>query len=312
MQTEVLQEFLVVADYLNFTKAAEELHITQPGLSKHIAALERELGFKLFDRTGQTKLTPEGKHFYVCAQRTLNTLENGIKECKALAQKAAPVKIQWSGQESQLFGDMIRSLKTPFELIKADTCDSLLTLLEEGEVDSVLAYNVDQIPSLSEEIEQGCLASTPLGEEKVVLMMSASNPIASKESIQVSDLDNAETVVAQGKLFDIVVRSVQSLVDDKLNMKIIRDPTGFRVQDLLYRDLDQDIYFVSEKTAEDVKAHRPDVVTFDEIDRHPLAYVTSLVYRANDPNPNVQAFVEEVQALAEGVQTTKDGKEKPQ
>lgn len=60
MNTIQLECFLMVADCLNFTKAAESLKITQPAVSHQIRALEDELGVKLFIRTNKrVSLTKE-------------------------------------------------------------------------------------------------------------------------------------------------------------------------------------------------------------------------------------------------------------
>lgn len=64
MNTTQLECFLAVADTLNFSRAAERLNITQPAVSHQIAALEDELGVKLFHRTSKTvRLTHEGYLF---------------------------------------------------------------------------------------------------------------------------------------------------------------------------------------------------------------------------------------------------------
>ena len=64
MNIDQLQCFLTVADTLNFARAAEQLHVTQPAVTQQIHALERELGVPLFRRTTRTvRITEEGLAF---------------------------------------------------------------------------------------------------------------------------------------------------------------------------------------------------------------------------------------------------------
>lgn len=65
MKLEHLDEFAALALSLNFSNAAKRLHISPSVLSKHIAALEREIGQQLFVRsTTFVELTPAGRRFY--------------------------------------------------------------------------------------------------------------------------------------------------------------------------------------------------------------------------------------------------------
>ena len=61
MNTTQLECFLAVAEHLNFSRASEELKMTQPAVSHQIRMLEEELGVKLFMRTSKNvSLTSEG------------------------------------------------------------------------------------------------------------------------------------------------------------------------------------------------------------------------------------------------------------
>lgn len=51
VRLEALQSFVVLADELHFTRAARRLYLTQPGLSRRISLLERQLGVELLERT---------------------------------------------------------------------------------------------------------------------------------------------------------------------------------------------------------------------------------------------------------------------
>ena len=72
------REFLVLARSANFVKAASELHISQPSLTRHIASLERELGFRLLNRRTMN-LTSAGR-FYLGAISNLITELDEIVE----------------------------------------------------------------------------------------------------------------------------------------------------------------------------------------------------------------------------------------
>lgn len=64
LKIKYLEEFVVLANCLNFSQTAQQLYMTQPVLSRHISALEQELGVKLFRRTTQSvALTQAGEVF---------------------------------------------------------------------------------------------------------------------------------------------------------------------------------------------------------------------------------------------------------
>src|SRR4051794_33232791 len=74
-----LQYFLAVADQLHFTKAAQQLAVTQPTLSHQIAELEAHLSTTLFERTGKSvRLTEAGELFQGHAKRAVQQLDAGI------------------------------------------------------------------------------------------------------------------------------------------------------------------------------------------------------------------------------------------
>ncbi|WGI23825.1 LysR family transcriptional regulator [Halomonas alkaliantarctica] len=77
MDTQSLQAFLAVADTQSFSRAAEQLHLTQPAVSKRIATLESQVGARLFDRIGRRiALTEAGNVLMPQARRILFTVED--------------------------------------------------------------------------------------------------------------------------------------------------------------------------------------------------------------------------------------------
>lgn len=86
MNLEQLRGFVEIARTGRFTGAADRLHLTQPALSRQIAALEHDLGATLFTRgTGGAALTPAGESLLPWARRMLSDAESARRELGELA-----------------------------------------------------------------------------------------------------------------------------------------------------------------------------------------------------------------------------------
>ena len=88
------REFLVLARSANFVKAASELHISQPSLTRHIASLERELGFRLLNRRTMN-LTSAGR-FY------LGAISNLITELDEIVERSLKQAAMWDELKDRL------------------------------------------------------------------------------------------------------------------------------------------------------------------------------------------------------------------
>ena len=87
MELRHLRYFVVTAEELNFTRAAERIGIAQPPLSIQIKALETELGIRLFDRApGKVRLTNSGEVFLEEARAVLDRVAKGVLRCQMSAQ----------------------------------------------------------------------------------------------------------------------------------------------------------------------------------------------------------------------------------
>ncbi len=79
-----LQVFYTVARLLSFTKAAEELHMTQPAVTFQVRQLEEQYNTRLFDRThNRISLTEAGKKVYECAERIFavySEMDNSVRQ----------------------------------------------------------------------------------------------------------------------------------------------------------------------------------------------------------------------------------------
>ena len=88
MDTESLAAFLEIADAGSFSAAARRLHLSQPAISKRIAALEQRLDSRLFDRIGRrVMLTEAGRLLLPYARRVREDLEDGRRALSHLSQQ---------------------------------------------------------------------------------------------------------------------------------------------------------------------------------------------------------------------------------
>jgi LysR family tcuABC transcriptional regulator len=81
-----IRAVIAVCEEGSFTRAADRENATQSGISQHIAAVERALGVRLFERTtGGVKATPAGMRYYRRCVEAVGTLQAASEEMRALA-----------------------------------------------------------------------------------------------------------------------------------------------------------------------------------------------------------------------------------
>ncbi|WP_234058018.1 LysR family transcriptional regulator [Microbacterium sp. NFH-22A-Y] len=86
MELRQLRYFAMLAEELHFRRAAERLHIAQPGLSQQIRALEREMGVDLFTREGGVALTPAGVALAAEAAGLINRFDLLIERTRSVGK----------------------------------------------------------------------------------------------------------------------------------------------------------------------------------------------------------------------------------
>lgn len=183
-----IEYFLTVARTLNFTKASEELYVTQPAISRQIYALEKELGFTLFDRsTRTTKLTAAGSLFNEFFQKyrtELNTVKHRAREANTEKLGSVAVGCLESWNLSAFFPKVLGIFRTEYPNIQ-------LQLESRGIKGLVLALKNEQIDvaiTLDDSLKDvSGIQVRELTRIPSVILYSASHPLAGKVGIQPSD-----------------------------------------------------------------------------------------------------------------------------
>ncbi|GAA4850457.1 LysR family transcriptional regulator [Algivirga pacifica] len=156
MELRHLHYFITVAETLNFTKAAEKLHISQPPLSRQIKELEVHLNARLFDRNNKkVALTHAGKYFYKEIKRYLEQLERIKIQTEKIANNVSgEFRISYiSSTFSSIIPELIAHLRMKFpyvhfKLFEAPTLKQVADL-SSGKLD----FGIIRSPLYSSEIK---------------------------------------------------------------------------------------------------------------------------------------------------------------
>ena len=155
MELSLLREFIVLSQTLNYTKAAEILHLTQPTLSKHIVAMEKELGCSLLERDRRrVELTESGNVFAAAALQMVDTYDDAKQRIHDI-QTLTPLKVNGIMSDSAIAS--ITSIAATFLDAEGEAPASYNSLndtnyleqLVEGDADILLAYaELDKLDNL--------------------------------------------------------------------------------------------------------------------------------------------------------------------
>lgn len=194
MAVEQFEEFLELARCLNYTEAAENLHMTQPALSKHIAALEKEFDAPLFQRDKRSvRITQAGRVLAGASTQIVDAYRKA-KDDIALLNKRKIVRI-----DGIIYDPIITSIMGVASAIGTQLNNlsfinehngsaDLFETLENGDIDIAISYRP------KEELEQRGLDFLPLSRSHFVAIVDKSNPIAARESITMDDLKDQRLI----------------------------------------------------------------------------------------------------------------------
>ena len=169
MDFKRLKYFLAVAEELHFGRAAERLDMAQPPLSRQIAALEADLGVKLFDRSrSQIRLTQAGAVLEEHARAILDRLDAAYRATRLVGSGAAGVlRVAFVGSASHgVLPSLIKSYRSHF----ADV-ELVLSAMNNAELERALIQKEIDIAVARPELGDETFRSQLLCEEPVILAL---------------------------------------------------------------------------------------------------------------------------------------------
>jgi DNA-binding transcriptional LysR family regulator len=182
-----LRYFTAVAEELNFSRAAERLHMAQPPLSAAIRQLEQEIGTQLLLRTTrEVRLTDAGHILLDGARRTLAELERATSDAqRAGAGELGRVRVafSWSARFQTLpaIGRAFRASHPDVTLLSEEMWNArMLPALRSGTIDVAVSL----CPEIASDFSYETIRS-----ESLVALLSATHPLAGEHALELKALE---------------------------------------------------------------------------------------------------------------------------
>lgn len=195
MNYQHLVYFKTVAELQHYTKAADQLCMTQPALTKAIQGLESEIGAKLFQKSGRNAvLTKYGKIFYEYVQRSINEVNAGIEA----------VQHQIDIDSNRIFITALNSMYQnylPEKIIRFRRMYPNCTFASEFKYSTAVLNDVLSgrselgiCSNFETEGKYAPLEKHMLYQEPICLIAPRDHPLAKKKLVSIPDLKNEKFV----------------------------------------------------------------------------------------------------------------------
>ena len=194
MNIQQIKYAVEIARLGSINRAAEELYVGQPNLSRYIRELESELGIAIFKRTHKGIVpTPEGETFLRYGQQILSQIDDLEKLYKGdvRPRQKFSISVPRASYIADAFVQFSRSIDTnPAEIcyMETNTQQTLRNLLETDYHLGIIRYAAEDEDYFRNMLEDKGLVRELTTDFSYVLIMNRNSPIAEKEEILYSDL----------------------------------------------------------------------------------------------------------------------------
>ncbi len=194
MDTQLLQAFAAVAETGSFSTAAEQMHLTQPAISKRIALLENQLDCSLFDRAGrQITLTEAGRTLLPHAQSVLQELRAAKRHIQDLRGGVTGLLTMGISHHMglhrlppvlQQFTEQYPDVRLDIDFLDSEEAYERVLL---GEVElGVITLAPEAKPSLQQ---------TPIWKDELVVTVARNHPLASQQRVSARTLSHYRAIL---------------------------------------------------------------------------------------------------------------------
>ena len=207
MELRQLEYFLKCAEKGSLTRAAEELYTTQPHVSQVIRALERELGVKLFRRTGAgIVLTEDGERIRFYAQNTVKNASLLRETASDRSGETLRIAANPSSRLAYLAGEFFCTQTGAAAALQYTECsiEQMMELLQHRQYDlGFLFMPENKRAAFAHLAERRHLYYTPLLRSDLVLHCGAASPFYGRERVAPEELHGCECIQMEDDFFSV-------------------------------------------------------------------------------------------------------------
>ncbi len=229
MNISFLREFIVLAKCLNYSVAANYLFIAQPALSRHIALIEEEVGFRLFDRnTRRVTLTKYGEIFLRDATNIISSYDKAIEEMRIVKNEFEDTLnigfLNWT--INNLIAPLTMEFKKLYPRIRLNFVSyeyyEITRALLLNEISIAVTQRLD-FPHANE------LEFHDIYKDPLVAMLRKDHPFANRENVNLSELKNEKFLLHDEQLFPGYWKLIEKICMDS-GFKPLTEGIIFQVQ----------------------------------------------------------------------------------
>ncbi|MDH2925713.1 LysR family transcriptional regulator [Lonepinella koalarum] len=289
MKIQLLKEYIMLAETLNFTKTAQALNLTQPVLSRHIQRLEDFFGDELFFRdTHNVKLTTTGILVFSEAKKILKQFENSVSTIHNFTGKAKQkLSIGYLGEAfSHLLVKTIDEFREKYHSVNIDyrdgELDEIINFIHSNEYDVGLILR----PNIIDKFDS--FNTLPLQTDQLCAIVNKAHPLAGRQSISLKEVAQYPIIREDPKEVSYAeMCSTNYFIKNNIDFTLYKEYPNFRTC-LFNIELNKQAVFL-------LPQHRLHLVTENtvgiEIEGN-CYYILELIWNKNNANPNLKKFIQ--------------------
>ncbi len=284
MKISHMREFIMLAETLSFTKAAELTFTTQPSLSKHLAELEEYYGTQLVERSRHgVRLTEAGQLVYQCygdVLHQLDVLKNNVDEVISGQEGTLRLGVLYYAMTDYIY-PIRKFFKSRYPKVTLSILSyqppQLMAEMDAGRLDAGIIVTYPTTDIRRYRVQQFC-------RDSVVAAVSVQNPLADKEVLTAADFNGQAVILMEDQ------------TDYSLHVQRVLNAAGVVPKQYVYApQVDMSFYDIVQYRGSAIfpghlRRQAIDGIVYREIQDPAFTVYMTLITRPDDRSPVLELF----------------------